>query len=248
VQEAVRTLEEFGKLVSPQAGEAFGRLRYRLYTLEKALALTQGRRERLAGCRLYLLASSALCQRDLGAVVREALAAGVHMVQLREKSLSDRDLLTLARGIRELAQASGSLFVMNDRPDLAVLCHADGVHVGQEELSVRDARRIVGPDRIVGVSTHTIEQARQAVLDGADYLGVGPVFPSSTKAFASLAGLEFVREVASEVTLPWFAIGGITAANVQDVLDAGATRIAVSGAICKTEDPRIATEGLASRL
>jgi thiamine-phosphate pyrophosphorylase len=126
---------------------------------------------------------------------------------------------------------------MNDRPDLAVLTDADGVHVGQEELSVRDARRIVGPGRLVGVSTHTIEQARQAVLDGADYIGVGPVFPSQTKQFGSFAGLQFVREAAGEITLPAFAIGGITTENVAEVLAAGATRIAVSAAICAAEDP-----------
>jgi thiamine-phosphate pyrophosphorylase len=137
---------------------------------------------------------------------------------------------------------------MNDRPDLAVLCDADGVHVGQDELTVRDVRRIVGPDRLVGVSTHDIEQARQAVLDGADYLGVGPVFPSDTKSFDAFAGLEFVRQAAAEITRPWFAIGGITAANLADVTAAGAERIAIGAAICAADDPADATRALRSRL
>ncbi|MGC4007112.1 MAG: thiamine phosphate synthase [Pirellulales bacterium] len=123
---------------------------------------------------------------------------------------------------------------MNDRPDLAVLCGADGVHVGQEELPVHDVRRIVGPDMLVGVSTHSIEQARKAVLDGADYLGVGPTFPSTTKSFDAFPGLDLVRAVASEITLPAFAIGGITVENVLEVRKAGLHRIAVGGAVWNT--------------
>src|SRR5207244_2916050 len=122
------------------------------------------------------------------------------------------------RYVREWTSAAGALFIMNDRPDLAVLTEADGVHVGQEELTVRDARRIVGPNKLVGVSTHSIEQARAAVLDGADYIGVGPVFSSGTKSFGALAGLEFVRQVSAEISLPAFAIGGIDAQNVEQVI------------------------------
>ena len=137
---------------------------------------------------------------------------------------------------------------MNDRPDLAVLAEADGVHVGQDELSVREARRIVGPQRLVGVSTHTLEQARQAVLDGADYLGVGPCFATSTKSFDQLAGLDFVRQVAAEITLPWFAIGGISLANIAAVRAAGASRVAVSGAICSSPTPGTAAADLIEQL
>ena len=140
------------------------------------------------------------------------------------------------------------MFVMNDRPDLAVLADADGVHVGQEELSVKDARTIVGADRLVGVSTHSIEQARQAVLDGADYIGVGPVFPSGTKQFDRLAGLELVRAVAAEVRLPAFAIGGITADNLPLVREAGLGRVAVSGAVASAADPGAAARRLLALL
>jgi thiamine-phosphate pyrophosphorylase len=137
---------------------------------------------------------------------------------------------------------------MNDRPDLAVLAEADGVHVGQDELPVHAARQIVGPERLVGVSTHTIEQARRAVVDGADYLGVGPVFPSETKPFEHFAGLEFVEAVAAEITRPWFAIGGIDASNVELVRDAGATRVAVSGSIASAGNPTQAAQELARHL
>ncbi|HCD02610.1 MAG TPA: thiamine phosphate synthase, partial [Planctomycetaceae bacterium] len=169
---------------------------------------------------------------------------GIGVVQLREKTLEDAALLDLARRVRRWTGDAGSLFVMNDRPDLAVLADADGVHVGQQELDVRSVRRIVGPNRLVGVSTHSIQQARQAVLDGADYLGVGPVFPSQTKSFDSLAGLEFVRAVAQEITLPWYAIGGISAENLAEVSEAGALRVAVGAAVCGADDPEAAAREL----
>ena len=127
---------------------------------------------------------------------------------------------------------------MNDRADVAVLSAADGVHVGQDELSVKDARAIVGPEVLVGVSTHNIEQVRRAVLDGANYLGVGPTFPSTTKSFAAFAGLDFVRAVATEISLPAFAIGGITLENVSQVISAGLRRVAVSGAVVNAADQR----------
>lgn len=248
VQEAVRSLEEFGKVVAPPMAAEIEQLRYRLYTVEKAVASVRVNRSRLEGCHLCLLVTESLCHHGSGPAVRESVAAGVGMVQVREKSWRDRELLEHARRVRAWTREAGALCIINDRPDLAVLAEADGVHVGQDELTVREARRILGPERIVGVSTHTIEQARQAVLDGADYLGVGPVFPSQTKFFDELAGLEFVRQAATEITLPWFAIGGITAENVDRVLEAGATRIAVSGAICAAEQPGEAARELLDRL
>jgi thiamine-phosphate pyrophosphorylase len=249
-QEAVRSLEEFSKLLSPTAAARFERLRYELYTLEKSLTLTLFNRRGLADRRLYLLATEAQCPHGLGPAVRAALAGGVSIVQLREKDMPELRLLELARRVRVWTRETGALFIMNDRADLAVAADADGVHVGQDELPVKEARAIVGPRRLIGVSTHTIEQARQAVLDGADYLGVGPVFPSATKSFNSLAGLDFVREVAAEISLPWFAIGGINADSVAAVIEAGAQRIAVSQAILSAEDPAAAAarlwEGLKS--
>jgi thiamine-phosphate pyrophosphorylase len=247
-QEAVRSLEEFGKLLSPVAAARFERLRYELYTLEKGLSLTEFNRRELEDRRLYLLATEALCPHGLGPAVRSALAGGVGIVQLREKEMPERRLLELGRRVRVWTREAGALFIMNDRPDLAVATDADGVHVGQDELPVKQARAIVGPHRLVGVSTHTLEQARQAVLDGADYIGVGPCFPSATKSFASLAGLDLVRQVAGEVSLPWFAIGGINQENIAAVVEAGATRIAVSQAILGADDPAAVAQTLGERL
>lgn len=244
VQEAARTLEEYGKVLSPEFGGRLGELRYDLYTLEKAVLLTHASRERLAGRDLYLLVTEELCRHGSGPAIRAALDNGVSIVQVREKKMPDRRLLEHALRVREWTAGAGALFIMNDRPDLAVLAGADGVHVGQDELSVRDARRIVGPHKIVGVSTHSIEQARQAVLDGADYIGVGPVFSTTTKNFDQLAGLDFVRQVAAETMLPAFAIGGIGPQNIDDVLGAGARRVAVSSAICSDETPDQITRDL----
>jgi thiamine-phosphate pyrophosphorylase len=248
VEEATRTLEEFGKVLAPDLGGQLEQLRYELYTLEKAVILTHTARERLQGRELYVLVSSELCPNGSGPVIAAALAGGAGIIQVREKKMSDRELVTYGRLVREWTARSGALFIMNDRPDLAVLTDADGVHVGQEELPVREARRIVGPSRLVGVSTHTIEQARQAVLDGADYIGVGPVFSSTTKSFERLAGLELVRQVAAEIALPAYAIGGIGGENVGDVIEAGARRIAVSSAVCAASDPDDVTRSLRAQL
>jgi len=247
-QEAIRSLEEFGKILSTTAAAKLERLRYELYTLEKGLALTEFNRREFDGRDLYLLATESLCATGLGPAVRSALAGGVDVVQLREKEMPERRLIDLGRRVREWTRDADALFIMNDRADLAVVTDADGVHVGQDELRVKEARAIVGPRRLVGVSTHTIEQARQAVLDGADYLGVGPVFPSATKSFDLLAGLDFVRQVAAEISLPWFAIGGINAENVASVVEAGARRIAVSHAILGAEDPSTAARLLREQL
>jgi thiamine-phosphate pyrophosphorylase len=248
VAESLRTLEEFGKLIDTRAAAALEQLRYRFYTLEHALLTLLQSRDRLAGCRLYLLATKSLCREGLRDTICAALEGGVNAVQLREKDATDRTLIDLARQVRDWTREAGALFFVNDRPDIAALVDADGVHVGQDDLSVRDARRIIGPDKLVGVSTHTIDQARRAVLDGADYLGVGPVFPSQTKQFDALAGLEFVRQAAAEIALPWFAIGGITAENVDAVAAAGARRAAVSSALCGSPTPVVAARRLLDAL
>jgi thiamine-phosphate pyrophosphorylase len=136
-----------------------------------------------------------------------------------------------------LTAGTVTLLVINDRPDLAVLAEADGVHIGQEELSVQDTRQVVGPDMLIGVSTHSIEQARQAANEGADYVGLGPTFPSGTKQFEEFPGLDFLRTAAAEITIPAFAIGGISLANLPQVLATGIGRVAVGQAITAADNP-----------
>lgn len=244
VLESLRTLEEFGKIISPAMARQLEALRYRCYSLDRALKTLESSRQRLNGRMLYLLVSGAGDLTQLEQLVREAIAGGVDVIQLRDKQADDRTLLAAGKKIHEWTRPAGTLFIMNDRPDLAVLTQADGVHVGQEELSVRDVRRILGPAGLIGISTHSVEQARQAVLDGADYLGVGPTFPSGTKRFQEFPGLENIRQVAAEIALPWYAIGGIDASRLPQVLEAGATRVAVSAAVCQAEDPRSAARAL----
>jgi thiamine-phosphate pyrophosphorylase len=248
VQEALRTLEEYTKVINPQLSPRLEQLRYRLYTIEKTtIHLTEGPRWR-DDHRLYLLATARECRNGFESTIKAALEAGVKIIQSREKELSDREWLSHARSLRKWTRDAGALLIINDRPDLALLAEADGVHVGQDELTVSDARRIVGPDRLIGVSTHSIEQARQAVIDGADYLGVGPTFPSKTKTFAQFPGLEFVRSASAELQLPWFAIGGIGQDNLPQVMAAGATRVAVGSAILHSSNPGEATRALAFSL
>ena len=162
------------------------------------MLLGEDARQRLAAVQLYVLVGSAQCRHPLPDAVRAAAAGGAQMIQLREKNVDDRTLLERAREVRRLTREAGVLFILNDRPDLARLCEADGVHLGQDDLPVREARRILGPDGLIGVSTHDLDQVRQAVLDGASYIGVGPVFPSATKQFDAYAGLEFVRRAAAD--------------------------------------------------
>jgi thiamine-phosphate pyrophosphorylase len=238
LEEALRSLEEYGKLHSSILGRSLEKLRYRGYTLERALLLGSTARQRLADARLYVLVTGSLCKASLDWTIQEAIAGGAQMIQLREKALPDRELLEQARKVRRLTRESGALFIMNDRPDIARLTEADGVHLGQDDLPVKEARRIMGPDALIGISTHAIDQVRQAVLDGASYLGVGPTFVSGTKSFSERPGLDLVRQVAAETSLPAFIIGGMNADTIREAVAAGARRVAVSQAICQAADPR----------
>ena len=244
----LRSLEEFTKLFDSGTAAELESLRYRAYTLELAVITTDDCLDRLAAAKMYVLLGGRGSLDELARLAVTIVDAGVHVLQFRDKSLSDRRLLACAQRLREITASTPTLLVINDRPDLAALVGADGVHVGQDELSVKDVRRIVGPRMLVGVSTHAIAQARQAVVDGASYIGVGPTFSSNTKAFHELAGLSLLREVAAEIRLPAFAIGGIGPENLADVMASGIRRVAVSGAIVSAADPAAALRQMLARL
>ncbi len=250
IAEALRSLEEYSKLVDVWLAGRFEVLRYDVYTIEKLTMTAVAAHRSLGDARLMVLIGGLRTIGDLVWVAEEAIAGGADAIQYREKGLPDREWLRRARDLRIVTARAHVPMIMNDRPDLARLAGCDGVHLGQDDVSVRDARRIVGAAAHIGVSTHDREQLDAAVLAGAGYLGVGPVFPSATKEFSEpeLAGLSFVRHAAETTALPWFAIGGIDADNVARVLEAGGTRIAVAGAVVRAESPRRAAARLRARL
>ena len=248
VQQSIRCLEEYTKILDPNLGGQFEAIRYRTYTFDRAVAITVDSRERLANARLYVLTDADSSQDEFAGRIDQLLKSGADVIQLRDKNCPEKDLLERARVARQLTESVGKLLIVNDRPDLALLADAHGVHLGQDDLNVQDARRILGPDRIIGLSTHSLDQARRAVLAGVNYIGVGPVFASHTKSFERHPGVELLREVAEDITLPSFAIGGICGDNLRQVIEAGFTRVAVCSAIHEAEDPAEATAVLRRRL
>ena len=202
------------------------------------------RRQRLAHARLYLV-----CDARSDAFLEQVLRGGVDIVQLRVKDPeSDGELLAAARRYAELCSAHGALFILNDRPDLVVAAGADGVHVGQDDTPVAEARRIVGEDRLIGLSTHSPAQIDAAARTDADYIGVGPVHATPTKPGRPAVGLELVDYAAGDARTPFFAIGGIDLTNVAAVRAAGAERVAVVRALTGAQDPAAAARALRAAL
>ena len=242
--EAARVLGEYGKLISAPAAAVAEHVRYESYELHQVLALRGDLRKRFRDVRLYVLITEALCRDGWFETAAGAIRGGAGCLQLREKTLSDAELLRRAKLLRTLTTDAGALLFINDRPDIAKLCGADGVHVGQDDLPVSAARRGAGPDILVGKSTHTPEQFAAALAENPDYLAVGPMFDSSTKPQGHIAGLETLATVAGRMTLPLVAIGGITADNVTDVVRAGAACVCVCSAVSGAADPEAAAARL----
>ena len=247
LQQSLRTIEEYSKTLSTEMAQQIEQLRYSTYTIEKAIVTTMMSCQKLADANVYVLVDGRESIEQFSDLVGKLVAAGTDIIQLRDKRLSARELLLLGCQLTELTRATKTRWIMNDRADLAIAAGADGVHVGQADLPVSEARRIVGANRLVGVSTHNIQQAHAAVLDGANYIGVGPVFPSGTKSFDKFPGLDFVKEV-SEIKLPAFAIGGIDASNVSQVVESGLARVAVQGYVLSHSDAAAAVRELKEQI
>ena len=245
VQEALRVLEEYSKLHSSSMSSDCKQMRYRVYTLESNL-LAYRRRQLLTTARLYLVTTAAAP--DLLPRVEAALQGGLTLVQYRDKQSNDLDRLTTAKQMCELCHKYGALFILNDRVDIALAVNADGVHLGQQDIPVALARQILGSQRIIGRSTTNPEEMALALAEGADYIGVGPVYETPTKAGKAAAGLEYVQYAAKHATVPWFAIGGIDGHNLGDVLQAGATGVAIVRAIMEAEQPTQAVQFYLSSL
>jgi len=207
------------------------------------------RRARLARARLYMVcpergAASSEDPRELEQLVRLATAGGVQVVQVREKDLPDEPLAALASTLREPCERAGALLIVNDRPHVALAAGADGVHLGQDDMSVADARELVGPDMLIGLSTHAPAEVDAPAAARADYIGVGPVHETPTKPGRPAVGIELVCYAAKHARRPFFAIGGLHAGNLTPVLEAGARRAVVLRAIAAASDTQAAAREL----
>ncbi len=242
-QEALRVLEEYGKLRNVEMAAAFKQMRYQLYTLDSQIVgpmlsatspIQHPALSQLMQAQTYLVTSPVP---NLLAVVESALEGGIAIVQYREKTADDQERLQIARQMSALCHRYGALFIVNDRVDIASASGADGVHLGQHDLPIEVARSILGPDKIVGRSTTCPEELKRALDEKADYIGVGPVHETPTKPGKAAAGNDYVRYAAEHATMPWFVIGGLNAENLGPTLAAGATRVAVVRALMQAENP-----------
>ena len=205
-------------------------------------------KESLHGVRLYVLIDSNIAIKSVEETARLVIDGGVDAIQLREKTISDEEFIPLAREIHDIAAQRGTLLIINDRVDVAKEVNAEGVHLGQHDISISEARDVIGNEKIIGVSTHNIEQARQAQKEGADYIAIGPVYPTGTKIYEPPVGLEVVQEVAKEISIPFVVIGAITLENLDEVLKAGVSRVAVCSAIISSKDILSSTKKFKEKL
>jgi thiamine-phosphate pyrophosphorylase len=249
VTESLRVLEEFSKL--PDIGldpMKFKRARFAIYQIERELSGKVSRRgKRIAG--LYVIIDrEALGRKDEVDACRQAIRGGANVIQLRDKMQGKPALLKSAIQLKEACAPSGVPFIMNDSLDIALASGADGLHVGQEDMPVAVARRLLPIDKLIGCSTATAAEALKAEADGADYIAVGSIYPTKSKSDITVVGLGRLREIREAVSLPIVAIGGIDAKNARDVIDAGADAIAVISAILTSNDIEQATRRIAERL
>jgi thiamine-phosphate diphosphorylase len=253
VQEALRTLEEIAKIPDPTAkvdSEKFKQARFSLYTIEQDLLsklMRQDKTKRLVG--LYVIIDSQSLQgRSHIELARQVIRGGAKTIQLRDKLRSKKDLLPIAQQQRELCAEHDVLFIVNDHLDIALAADADGLHLGQDDLSISTARKLLPINKILGCSTTTVEQAVLAQSEGADYIAVGSIYPTSSKETAKVVGLERLRQIRQRVTVPLVAIGGINGDNVGKVMTAGADAVAVISAVLQAAIPEEAARQITDRI
>lgn len=240
--EALRCIEEYSKTFDPALATRLESLRYATYEFEQAALLDGPAQLCIRTARLHVLLTESFCRRPWLDTAAAALDGGADVLQLREKSLPDAEWLRRAEALVELVRPRGRAVIINDRPDLARLVEADGVHVGQDDLPVASARRIAGSWRCVGKSTHTAEQLTAAIAEAPDYVAVGPMFASGTKPGSEIAGPALARAAfecmaALGVALPVVAIGGITTASAGALRDSGIRCVAVCQSVVAADDP-----------
>jgi thiamine-phosphate pyrophosphorylase len=232
LQESVRCLEEFSKLLAPNSAPTFEAIRYESYELGKQVLQRIARDvDFLRASRLYVLVDCKLSIDAFAQRIRMLSDNHVPLVQIRDKHLDDCQLLDYCNAAMHSVDRDQTRIIVNDRLDIAMACNADGVHLGQEDMPLRTARQLLPSTMWIGISTHTLDQAKDAESHEADYIGCGPTFPSQTKSFEQFAGPEFLRQVANSIRVPAFAIGGIQATTIDDVIATGIHGAAVSQAI-----------------
>ncbi len=235
LQQAMRILSE----IQPKLGD---NIRYNSYILEQKMhdrLTNKFKKYVLKDKKLYLVTdrSKFTTGDEFLNAIASALKGGVQIVQLREKTATAKEFISLGKKVRELCALYDAIFIINDRADIALAVKADGVHLGQDDMDITSARNILGSEAIIGLSTHCPEQGLKAVESGADYIGVGPVYTTPTKPGRQAVGLEYVKWAAENVTIPWFAIGGIDTDNLEEVVNAGASRVAAVRAIINANSP-----------
>jgi thiamine-phosphate pyrophosphorylase len=239
LQESLRSMEEYVRLKGVGVSNRLQQIRFKLYALEKDLLARLSKARRLSRARLYVIISEGISPLTPQKIAREVILGGADVIQLRYSSIPDRKLVRIARQIKEIGDPKGVILIINNRPDLVQATGADGVHLGQDDLPVHQARRILGEHRFIGVSTHHVTEAMHAIAQGADYISVGPIFPSPTKPKLKPTGFRYLRQVIRMgPQIPFFCIGGITLQNIEGLLKTGARRVAISSGIIGGSDIR----------
>jgi thiamine-phosphate pyrophosphorylase len=246
--ESLRVIEEMAKTIDSSTAARIEAIRYSAYAIDGRLQLRfgSGRQRQWMIC---VILTQALCKRPWGEVLRAAIDNGADCIQIREKSMDGGDLARLTENAISIARPAGASVIVNDRVDVAMAVGADGVHIGQADLSVHQARQIAGRSLLVGVSAHDMEEAEQAVVAGADYCGVGTMFRSSVKSDYTVSGPDFLRTFIDRFTgTPHLAIGGIAPNNVKELLEAGVRGVAVCSVVCASDQPGRIVQGLKQAL
>ena len=244
VQEALRVLEEFTRITDPNLSEVAAKIRYETYEIEiKILNAKEGidRKQILNDCSLYLVTSH---RKELLEIVNQALKAGIKIVQYREKYLNDNEKINEAKALSTLCKKYNSLFIVNDRIDIALAVDADGIHLGQDDIPTQIARELLGSQKIIGKSTHSLEDIGKIEKQFCDYIGIGPIFSSKTKSDINPIGVDYLKKGLNKTLLPAFAIGGINDSNINELNQIKNLRIAVSDAIINSSDPEEKTKEL----
>lgn len=240
IQESLRVLEEYGKLYHGEMGKSFKKIRYKVYILESSL-MRYSNCEKLRKASIYLITSPT---ENLFNIVESSLKGGLRILQYREKNIDDHSHLKMAKKLCELCHKYDALFIVNNRVDIALAVNADGVHIGQEDIPIKTARKILGPQIIIGCSTTNSLEMKKAVEGGADYIGVGPMNSTPNKPRKKTIKSDYLNYVANNCTIPWFAIGGIDINNINDIIALGVKQIAVIRLIMEAENPEEITKSL----